>query len=160
MTQEEMKKEFRALYEKMANSNDVTLMHIFGKVQQEMMEWFITYKPDLALEWIEKLNTIKWHNYLTKKEAQQIVDNMQPSAPWSYEQWKQAMMMHQYPTEDEPYYNSCALWVAMNMKMSDSSNTLKKYVDDNTLFELVHSLAIDSLKDKDGVFNIRKYFGL
>ena len=31
MNQEEMKKEFRALYEKMANSNDVTLMHIFGK---------------------------------------------------------------------------------------------------------------------------------
>ena len=72
MTQEEMKKEFRALYEKMANSNDVILMHIFGKVQQEMMEWFITYKPDLALEWIEKLNTIKWHNYLTKKEAQGV----------------------------------------------------------------------------------------
>jgi hypothetical protein len=160
MTQEEMKKEFRALYEKMANSNDVTPMHIFGKVQQEMMEWFITYKPELAQEWIDKLETIKWHNYLTKKEAQQIVDNMQPQAPWSYEQWKQAMTMHQYQTEEEPYYNSCALWVTMNMKMSDSSNTLKKYVDDNTLFELVHALAIDSLKDKDGVFNIRKYFGL
>jgi hypothetical protein len=85
---------------------------------------------------------------------------MQPSAPWSREQWKQAMMMKQYPTEEEPYYNSCALWVTMNMIMSDSSNTLKKYVDDNTLFELVHALAIDSLKDKDGVFNIRKYFGL
>lgn len=159
-TPEEMRQKFQALYNMMAASQNVAFMHAFGKVHKEMIEWFIQNKPDLAQEWIDKLETIKWHNYLTPKEAEKIVDNMQPSAPWSREQWKQAMMMKQYPTEEEPYYNSCALWVTMNMIMSDSSNTLKKYVDDNTVLELVHSLAVDKLKDKDGVFNIRKYFGL
>ena len=60
----------------------------------------------------------------------------------------------------EPCYNSCALWVAMNMIMSDSSETLKKYVAEEEMFKAVHDLAVDKLKDKDGVFNIRSYFGV
>jgi hypothetical protein len=45
MTQEEMRKEFYALYNMMANSEKVEFMHVFGKVQKEMMEWFIVNKP-------------------------------------------------------------------------------------------------------------------
>ena len=62
MTQEEMKKEFHALYNKMANSNEVAYMHVFGQVHKEMMEWFIQNKPELAQEWLDKLESIKWKN--------------------------------------------------------------------------------------------------
>ena len=160
MTPEEMKKKFWELYQYMATSENVAYMRAFGNVHKEMMEWMIANKPDLAQEWIEKLCSIKWKNYLTQKEAEKIVSDMEPKAPWSREQWKQAMTQHDFELEHAPCYNSCALWATMNMIMSDSSDTLSKYVDDANLFKAVHDLAVDKLKDKDGVFNIRSYFGV
>ena len=160
MTAEEMKNEFYALYNMMASSNKVENMHTFGNVHKEMMEWFIQNKPDLAQEWLYKLESIKWKNYLTPKEADKIVADMQPKAPWSREQWKAAMEQHGYPLGKETCYNKCALYVTMNMIMSDSSETLSKYVDSNKMFDAVYELAVDKLTDKDNVFNIRKYFGL
>ena len=75
----------------MAMSHDVENMRTFGNVHKEMMEWMIQNKPDLAQEWIGKLESIKWCNYLTPKEAEKIVSEMVPKAPWSREAWKNAM---------------------------------------------------------------------
>ena len=160
MTQEEIKNEFYSLYDLMANSNKVENMRTFGNVHKEMMDWFIANKPELAQEWLEKLQSIKWKNYLTPKEAQKIVDGMNPSAPWSRDQWRAAMKEHGFELDKEPYYNRCALWVTMNMKMSDSGETLAKYIAGDKMFEAVYHLAVDSLTDKDEKFNVRKYFGL
>ena len=160
MTAEEMRQEFMSLYDKMANSHEVSYMRTFGNVHKEMMEWMIANKPEAAQEWIEKLSAIKWHNYLTPKEAEKIVANMLPKAPWSREQWKSAMAQYGYDLEKEPYYNRCALWVTMDMIMSDSAETLGKYIEEDNLFPLVYDLAVDKLTDKDNVFSIRKYFGL
>ena len=160
MTQEEMRKEFNALYNMMANSHEVEYMRTFGNVHKEMMEWFIQNKPEAAQEWIDKLESIRWKNYLTPKEAQKIVDNMEPKAPWSREQWKSAMEQNGFALEKEPCFNRCALWVTMDMLMSDSSATFAKYVDNGNLFKLVHDLAVDKLTDKDKVFDIRRYFNL
>lgn len=155
-----MRTEFNSLYNLMAGSENVAFMHTFGEVHKEMMEWMIQNRPTEAQAWIEKLESIRWKNYLTQKEAETIVANMEPKAPWTREQWKAAMAQHGYELEQEPCYNSCALWVTMSMIMSDSSATLTKYVSGDNLFKAVHDLAVDKLKDKDGVFNIRTYFGL
>ena len=155
-----MKKEFLALFEKMANSNKVEFMHVFGNVHKEMFEWFVANKPDLAQEWLDKLESIRWKNYLTQKEADRIVAGMEPKAPWSRDQWRQEMQRQGFELEKEPCYNSCALWVTMSMIMSDSATTLGKYVNSQDLFKAVHDLAVDKLTDKDGVFNVRRYFGL
>lgn len=160
MNQEEMKNEFNALYNMMANSNKVEYMHIFGMVHKEMMDWFIENDPELAMEWISKLESIKWKNYLTPKEAEHIVSKMMPKAPWSRDQWNAAMEQYGYKTEHEPYYNPCALYVVMNMIMSDSSETIGKYVDSGKLFNVVYDLAVDKLTDKDNVFSVRKYFSV
>jgi hypothetical protein len=160
MNQEEMRNEFYSLYDMMANSNKVENMRTFGNVHKEMMDWFIANKPELAQEWLDKLESIKWKNYLSPKEAEKIVAGMNPAAPWNREQWRGAMGKHGYSLDKEPYYNRCALWTTMNMIMSDSGNTLKKYVDDANLFKAVYDLAIDKLEDKDSVFNIRHYFSL
>lgn len=160
MNQEEMKQEFNALYNQMANSGDINQMHTFGVVHKEMMEWMIQNKPDLAQQWIDKLESIRWKNYLTPKEAEVIVSKMEPKAPWSRDVWRQAMEQAGLELEKEPYYNRCALWVTMNMIMSDSSQTLAKYVDNGNLLTLVYELAVDKLTDKDHMFNIRKYFGV
>ena len=144
----------------MANSDEVSHMRTFGNVHKEMMEWMIANRPEAAQEWIEKLESIRWKNYLTPKEADTIVNNMIPKAPWSRDQWKAAIEQNGYELEKEPCYNSCALYVAMNMIMSDSSHTIAKYVDNGDLFKIVHDLAVDKLTDKDEAFNIRKYFNL
>ena len=155
-----MKKEFYALYDLMANSDKVEFMHIFGNVQKEMMEWFIANKPELAQEWIGRLEAVKWHNYLTHKEAEKIVGSMNPQAPWSYDQWKGAMEKHGFEMDEAPYYNRFALFATMNMIMSDSSKSISEYVDGEKTFAFVHSLAVDKLKDRDGRFMIRSYFSL
>ena len=160
MTAEEMKNEFHALYNMMAGSNKVEYMHTFGNVHKKMMDWMIANKPDIAQEMIDELEAIRWANYLTSKEAEKIVSSMNPKAPWSREQWKQAMEQHGLELEHEPYYNRCALYVTMNMIMSDSSDTIKEYVAEEKMFKFVYGLAVDKLTDKDGVFNIRSYFGL
>ena len=144
----------------MANSNDPANMKAFGKVMTEMYMWYADNKTEAANEWLEKLSAIKWNNYLTPKEAEKIVSEMEPKAPWSREQWRAAMEQNGYSLEEEPYYNRCALWVTMNMIMSDSSATIGKYVANGDLFKLVHDLAVDKLTDADGRFSIRKYFSV
>ena len=156
-----MKKKFSELYNLMATSNDVAYMHTFGNVHREMMDWMIQNKPEVADEMLQKLEAIRWHQYLTPKEADAILAKMDPKAPWTREQWKTAMADFGLPLEEQPCYNRCALFVTMSMIMSDSSKTLSKYVaDNNVMFEFVHALALDKLKDVDKRFDIRHYFNL
>ena len=160
MTPTEIKEKYVMLYNYMATSNKPEYMKVFGRVMNEMMDWFIQNKPDAAREWVEKLCSIKWNNYLTEKEAETIVANMEPKAPWNYAVWKSAMEQNGFAAEKEPCYNTYALWAAMNMVMSDSNETLSKYVSKDELLNLVYDLAVDKLTDKDGVFKIRRYFEL
>lgn len=69
-------------------------------------------------------------------------------------------------TDEKPYYNDYALYVAMNQVVSDHGCTIAKIlgkedvkeIDTEHLVKYAHSLALDLLKDKDGVYNIREYF--
>ena len=166
MTADEMKQEFMELYDMMAMSHDVKNMRTFGNVHKEMFLWFVANKPDLAQEWLDKLESIKWCNYLTKKEAEKIVSEMVPKAPWSYDVWKNAMTQLGIPMEDEPYYNSYALWTVMNQVYTDhaqtiADNIIKKPLAQIPADQLVHgirSLALDLLQDKDGRYCVRAYF--
>ena len=168
MTQEEMTKEFYALYNMMANSQNPAYMHVFGMATQEMFKWFVANKPELAQEWLEKLESIRWHQYLSQKEAEKIVDGMVPKAPWKRDVWKQAMTQFELPMEEEPYYNSCALWTEMNKQYSDHAETIARDILKKPLSEIpaeqivpgIRAMALDLLKDKDHVYNIREYFHL
>ena len=166
MTQEEMRKEFYELYDMMAMSHDVRNMETFGNVHKEMMEWMIQNKPELAQEWIEKLDSIKWRNYLTQKEAQKIVDGMVPKAPWSKDVWKNAMNQFGLPMEEEPYYNCYSLWVEMNKMYSDFGEEIASLLGkplsptDNEIISACYKMALKTLKDRDEVYSIRKYFNV
>ena len=120
----------------------------------------IASSPSKAEEYIDRLEAVKWKNFLTAKEADTIVDSMKPKAPWGREQWKAAITNTGYEMEKWPCYNKWALFATMNMIMSDSSHTLTKYVDNEHLFKFVHDLAVDKLTDQDEKFNVRVYFGL
>ena len=160
MNIQELKDKYDGLYDYMASSRNPDNMKLFGRVMTQMMNDMIQSNPSRAEDFIDRLESIKWKNYLTPKEAEAIVSNMNPKAPWSREQWASAMQQAGYDLERKPCYNRCALWVTMNMIMSDSSETLGKYIANGDLFKLVHDLAVDKLTDKDGVFNIRQYFSV
>lgn len=159
MDAKELKEKYYELYDYMAQSKDPKNMKTFGHVMNEMFEWFVANKPDAAQSWIEKLESVKWKNYLAPSEADKIVAAMKPQAPWTRDQWNAAMEKSGYEKEEWPCFNKCALYTTMNMIMSDSSNTLSKYMEDEgDLFAFVHDLALDKLHDADGRFNIREYF--
>ena len=159
-----MKEEFMDLYDMMSVSHDVKDMQTFGNVHKEMMEWMIQNKPDLAQEWIGKLESIKWRQYLTPKEAEKILANMDPAGPWKREAWKSTMESFGLPLDEAPYYNSCALWVEMNKIYSDFGTEIATLLGkplqptDKDIITACYKMALKNLKDKDGVYNIRKYF--
>ena len=163
-TAEEMKERYAGLYDYMAQSRDPRNMKAFGCVMNEMMDYLIQYKPDVAEEMIDQLEAIKWKQYLTPKEAERIVANMDPKAPWSRDQWKNAMESFGLPLEEPPYYNRCALWTEMNKVYSDLGEEIASLLGkplaptDKDIIAACYRMALKNLKDKDGVYDIRKYF--
>lgn len=167
MTTNDLKEKYVMLYDYMATSDNPAYMKTFGRVMSDMMEWMIANKTEAAQEYIERLCAIKWNNYLTQKEAEVIVAKMNPKAPWNKDAWKSVIDSLGMVAEEEPYYNSCALWATMNMVYSDSANTIATLLEaplaeipQQQMFKACHALALDKLKDADGVFSIRNYFGV
>ena len=162
-----MKEEFKELYDLIIHSNDREKMHVLGQVTKSMMCKFIDNYPQQAREYLDMLQSVKWHNYITAKEAEQIVANMMPKPMWTRTAWEGMMTNLGFPQEEEPYYNEHALYVTMSMISSDSGETIVSTMNANglnierdPLFKFIYKLALDKLKDKDNMFNIRSYFKL
>ena len=163
MNTQELQQRYRHLYDTMKDSGKTENMKLFGGVMNEMMSYLIQKASSDAERWIDKLGAIEWKNYLTPAEAEEIVSQMQPEAPWSREVWNKAMDSMGIDKEDKPYYNSCALWVTMCMIYSDDATSLARILNtdvDSVPVEAYYLLAVDRLKDKDGKFMIRRYFSL
>jgi len=161
-----MHNKFEELYKMIIGSENEENMVVLGRVTKSMMGWFIENRPELAEEYIERLCSVKWHNYLTEKEAEEIVAEMTPSVKWTKKQVCSELEARGLPTEEEPYYNCNALYVAIAMTYSDSSRTIAERimkkdvseVSDGEMLEACYYLSLDALKDRDKMFNIRKYF--
>ena len=166
MNTQELKDRYSTLYAEMAASGNPKNMEVFGHVMTEMMDVMIQKMPDAAEDMIDKLESIHWHQYLTPKEAEKIVLNMNPKGPWSRDVWKQTMESFGLPLEEQPYYNRCALWTEMNKMYSDFGEEIAGLLGkplaptDKDIISACYKMALKTLKDKDGVYDIRKYFGL
>lgn len=166
MNAQELKDRYTGLYDYMAQSREPKNMKIFGGVMTQMMDYLIQTKPDVAEEMIDRLESIRWRQYLTPKEAEKIVAAMDPKAPWSRDTWKSAMESFGLPVEDAPHFNRCALWTEMNKMYSDFGEEIASLLGkpltptDKDIIAACYKMALKTLKDKDGVYNIRKYFGL
>ena len=166
MTTQELKDRYTGLYDYMAASRDPKNMMAFGSVMTQMMDAMLQKMPAEAEEMIDKLEAIKWHQYLTPKEAQKIVDGMDPKGPWSRDAWLQTMQQFGLPVDDAPYYNRCALWVEMNKMYSDFGEEIAALLGkplsptDKDIISACYKMALKTLRDKDGVYDIRRYFGV
>lgn len=101
------------------------------------------------------------------KEADKIVEAMNPKPVWDKEQLMEGLQKLELPTEEVPYFNDNALYVTVSMVYSDSAKTIANIIgkplaeiDDDTMMKAIYSLAMDKLKDVDGKFSVRRYFGL
>lgn len=166
-TTQELKERYMDLYDYMAGSKDPKNMIAFGKVMTEMMDYLIHNNPDVAEEMIDKLEAIKWKQYLTQREAEVVVSKMIPKAPWSRDVWKSAMEKLNLPIEEEPAYNKCALWVEMNKQYSDHGESVAELLGQpltaipaDVIVPAMRKMALDLLMDKDDMYDIRKYFDL
>lgn len=167
MNTTDLKDRYSTLYAEMAASGNPKNMEVFGHVMTEMMDVMLQKMPDAAEDMIDKLESIHWHQYLTPKEAQKIVDGMNPPAPWPRDQWQKAMEKLALPIEEQPAYNRCALWVEMNKQYSDHGESVASLLGQplaaipvDVIVPAMHRMALDLLKDKDGMYDIRKYFSV
>ena len=166
MNATDLKDRYYELYDYMASSKDPKNMKAFGCVMNEMMELMIQKMPTEAEEMIDSLESIRWRQYLTPSEAKRIVDGMDPRGPWSREAWKTTMESLGLPLENAPLYNSCALWTEINKIYSDFGEEIAALLGkplsptDKDIITACYKMALKTLRDKDGVYNIRSYFGL
>lgn len=162
---EQLKKKFDELYNFIISSRDTGKMKMLGWVMKAMMYDTIDAHPQHADEYLAILESVKWDNYLTEKEAETIVNAMSPAPMWKKQQWEQAMNQMGWDMEHYPCYNKCALFVTMSMIDSDDGDTVAELISkegsvkqDANYLIAIHKLAMNKLKDHDGVFNIRRYF--
>lgn len=167
MDKNELKQKWDELYGIMESSKNPKIMILFGEVMKNMMERSINYDHVFAEKMLEKLCAVKWKNYVTAEEADDVVMKMDPHPDMTREQWMRCMERLGLPIEEEPYYNRCALYLTMCMKISDSKASIARMMGkmpteltEDELATGAHMLAMDVLKDKDGVFDLRRYFSL
>ena len=166
MNTTDLKDRYLGLYDYMAQSRDPKNMKAFGTVMTQMMDYLVQTKPDVAEDMIDKLEAIKWHQYLTPKEAESVTAKMDPKAPWSRDQWRTAMESFGLPIEEPPYYNRCALFTEMSKIYSDFGEEIAALLGkpltptDKDIIAACYKMALKTLKDKDGIYDIRRYFGV
>lgn len=110
--------------------------------------------------------TLKYYNFLTENEAEEIVATFQNQDGSKGPKWRdpdelfEKVEQHDGRVECEPYYNKWALYVAMNKAASDQNSVILKWIGDDKDKYIIacYDLALTDLKDKDRPYWIRKYF--
>ena len=111
---------------------------------------------------------LKYYNFLTETEAEDIVDKFINQDGTKGPRWKDPEEVFRKieeiggRIECEPHYNKWALYVAMNKFSSDQNSVIVKWVGDDRdkYFEVCYELALTQLKDKDRLCWIRHYYGV
>lgn len=176
MNSQELKARYAELYEEMKQSKDVSKMIVFGTAFTQMFDKVATAHPDIAAATLEFLASMEYNNYVTQAEAAEVAshfinDDMaisgasQPSKGphWSMETLRTFLTSKGLPTEDKPYYNWPALWLAVNMEYSDYAEAFAKLTgakDNESLATASYTMAVKKLKDRDRPKFIREYFNL
>lgn len=160
----EMKTTYKDLYHKhLVDNKDVEMMKLWGKIDKHEFNYLAEHHPDIAQMFLEKrlgtMESHKWHNYVTEKEAVHIMSKMNPAAKWTIAEVKAATASLGVPDEKEPYFNCYALAVTMNMIMSDHAKSLNEAFPDKTaLVTFVYKQAVEKLQDADRPRFLREYY--
>lgn len=151
------------LYAIMANSGEPAKMHIFGEAEKWAFEQMNRTNPDMAKKWLDRIEAVKWDNYLCEASAMAIVSKFvnqdgTMGAKWNYQQVMDAVRAAGGNESEQPYYNSWALFVVMNWIASNSWKTLSTLTTEDKMPGVVYALALDYLKDPDEQHFIQRYW--
>ena len=162
---EDFIKRYDELYEDMATAKDPKKMMIFGEAEKWVFHSIAEKHPELAEKWLARLEAGKWHNYLSKSEAEHIASKLLNQdglrgPHWDYETFKAAVESLGGKMTDEPYYNGWALWITANMLYSDHHKSTSEFVPKDQEPRFFYTMAVEKLKDADHPKFIREYFDL
>ena len=162
---EDLIKRYDELYEDMATAKDPKKMMIFGDAEKWIFHEIAKAHPELAEKWLSKLEAGKWHNYLSKVEAEDIANKLvnqdgSRGSHWPYGTFKGAVESLGAKMAEEPYYNCWALWIMANALWSDHHKSLSEFVPKEQEPKVYYSMAVEKLKDVDYPKFIRKYYDL
>jgi hypothetical protein len=140
-------------------------MMAFGDAEKWMFHMLAKEHPEIAEKWLTKLEAGKWHNYLSKTEAEEIAAKLvnqdgSRGPHWSHETFKAAVESLGAKTEEEPFYNCWALWIMANALWSDHHKALMEFVPKEQEPKVYYLMAVEKLKDVDYPKFIRKYYDL
>lgn len=156
-------RKYDELYDEMASSKDPNRMMAFGDSEKWVFHMLAEKHPELAEKWLTKLEAGKWHNYLSKSEAEEIVSKLinqdgSHGAHWDYETFKAAVESLGGKMTDEPFYNCWALWATANMRYSDNAKSAAEFVPKEMMPKYFYNVAVENLKDVDRPRFVRDYF--
>ena len=165
---DQIMQKYDELYDEMVSSKDPRRMLAFGEAEKWIFKQLIVVHPELAEQWLVKIEAAQWHNFLSEKEAEEIVDLLEEKQgdsvvtrhEWDYEEWKSAIESIGGKVSDKPYYNCYALWAVMNMLYSDHASTINMFVQPPMRLKMYYHLALDKLMDADRPKFVRDYFHL
>lgn len=162
---EEIIRKYDELYHDMATAKDPHKMMAFGEAEKWMFHMLAEKHPEIAEKWLTKLEASKWHNYLSKAEAEEIASKLinqdgSHGSHWDYETFKDAVESLGGKMKDEPFYNCWALWIMANALFSDHHKALMEFVPKEQEPKVYYMMAVEKLKDVDYPKFIRKYYDL
>lgn len=171
MSGEEMIFRYNELYHKMVASKDPAKMKIFGEAEKWIFEETVNAHPDLADSWLSCLEAICWDNFLSHNEAENIgkhliSQNGTRGFHWLYDEFINTVKKLGGETEENPFYNTYALYVTANMIYSDHAESIAQDMGYNSVQEVppekmalsCYKKAVEKLKDKDRPRFVRDYF--
>jgi hypothetical protein len=161
----ELIEKYDELYEEMATSKNPARMMAFGDAEKWIFHQMAQKHPEMAEKWLTKLESEKWHNYLSKTEAEEIANRIvnqdgSRGAHWDYETFRGAVESLGGKMKDEPYYNCYSLWIMANALWSDHHKSLMEFVPKEQEPKVYYLMAVEKLKDVDYPKFIRKYYDL
>ena len=162
---EEIIRKYDELYHDMATAKDPHKMMAFGEAEKWMFHMLAEKHPEIAEKWLTKLEASKWHNYLSKAEAEEIAAKLvnqdgSRGPHWDYETFKHAVESLGGQMKDEPFYNCYSLWIMANALWSDHHHCLMEFIPKDEEPRAYYLLAVEKLKDVDYPKFIRKYYDL
>lgn len=153
------------LYEDMVADNNQSQRKIFGDAEKWAFHQILEVNPEIAEEWVKRLEASGWFNYITAEEFDRLNSGLvnqdgSKSGHWTLAEITDVVGRMNKNMECEPFYNKYALALTMNMLYSDHKNSASSFVQDSALPTFFYHQAVEKLKDRDREYFIRPYFEL
>jgi len=161
----EMLEKYESIVEKIETDKQEEM---FYSVSKDMFVHFCESHPDLAKKYLDKLEGMKYRQFVCYDEACKIVSSMQPAAKWSHDKLLELLEELELDEKEDCNFNYCALWVVMSSVYSDHATTIAHAVgvktaaevQDDVMVNICYDMSIDLLNDRDCRYDVRNYFDL